>query len=89
MAYFVPCKKTITGKETTRFFVDNVYRYHGLSDDIITNRGPQFVSKFWRSLFGILKVDIKLSSAFHPQIDGQMERVNQVLEQHLKCTINY
>jgi hypothetical protein len=70
MAHFVPCKKTITGEEIARFFVDNVYRYRGLLDDIISDRGPQFVSKFWRSLFEILKVDIKLSSAFHPQTKG-------------------
>ena len=55
----------------------------------MSDRGTQFVSKFWRSLFEILKVDIKLSSAFHPQTDGQTERVNQVLEQYLRSTINY
>ena len=89
MAHFIPCKKTSSSEDTTRFFLDNVYRYHGLPDDIVSDRGTQFVSKFWRSLFEILKVDIKLSSAFHPQTDGQTERVNQVLEQYLRCTINY
>jgi transposase InsO family protein len=87
--HFISCTKTITGEEIARLFVDNVYRYRGLPDDIISDRGPQFISKFWRSLFEILKVDIKLSSAFHPQIDDQTERVNQVLEQYLRCTINY
>jgi transposase InsO family protein len=89
MVHFVPCTKTITREEIVRLFVDNIYRYLGLHDDIISDRGPQFMSKFWRSLFEILKVDIKLSSTFHPQTDGQMERVNQVLEQYLRCTINY
>ena len=89
MAHFVPCKKTITGEDTAKLFIDNIYQYHGLPDDIVSDRGPQFVSKFWQSLFKILKVEIKLSSAFHPQTDGQMERVNQVLEQYLHCTINY
>jgi hypothetical protein len=70
MAHFVPCKKTITREETTKLFVDNAYQYCGLSDDIISDRGPQFVSKFWRSLFEILKVDIKLFSVFHPQTNG-------------------
>ena len=51
--------------------------------------GPQFVSKFWQSLFKILEVEIKLSLAFHLQTDGQTERVNQVMEQYLHCTINY
>jgi hypothetical protein len=89
MAHFVPCKKTSSSEDTARLFLDNVYRYHGLPDDIVSDRGTQFVSKFWRSLFEILKVDIKLSSAFHPQTDGQTERVNQVLEQYLRCSINY
>jgi hypothetical protein len=66
-----------------------VYKYHGLPDDIISDRGTQFTSKFWQSLFKILQVKINLSSAYHPQTDGQIERVNQVLEQYLRCFINY
>ena len=89
MAHFVPCNKTVTGEETARLFIDNVYKYHGLPDDIISDRCTQFTSKFWQSLFKILQVEIKLSSAYHPQIDGQTERVNQVLEQYLRCSINY
>ena len=61
MAHFVPCQKTITGEDTTKLFFDNIFRYHGLSDDIVCDRGPQFVSKFWQSLFKILQVEIKLS----------------------------
>jgi transposase InsO family protein len=71
MAHFVPCNKTITGKETTRLFLENVYKYHGLPNDIIFDRGTQFTSKFWQSLFKILQVKINLSSAYHPQTDGQ------------------
>ncbi len=89
MAHFIPCHKTVTGEETARLFVDNVYRFHGLPNDIISDRGTQFTSKFWQSLFKILGVEIKLSSAYHPQTDGQTERINQVLEQYLRCSINY
>ena len=89
MAHFVSCKKTITSEDTAKLFIDNIYRYHGLPGDIVSDRGPQFVSKFWQSLFMILQVEIKLSLAFHPQIDGQTEQVNQILEQYLGCTINY
>ena len=89
MAHFDPCNKTSSSEDTARLFLDNVYRYHGLPDDIVSDRGTQFVSKFWRSLFEILKVDIKLSSAFYPQTDGQTERVNQVFDQYLRCSINY
>lgn len=89
MAHFFLYKKTIIGEETATLFLDNVYCYYVLRDDIISDRGSHFVSKFWRSLFDILKVGIKLSSAFHRQIDTQMQQVNQVLEQYLRCTINY
>jgi IS30 family transposase len=89
MAHFIPCNKRVASEETTRLFMDNIYKYHGLPNDIISDRGLQFTSKFWQSLFKILKVKIKLSSAYHPQTDGQIERINQVLEQYLRYTINY
>jgi transposase InsO family protein len=71
MAHFMPCNKTVTSEEIARFFINYIYRYHGLPNDIIFNRGSQFTSKFRQSLFKILKVKIKLSSTYHPQIDGQ------------------
>jgi len=83
MAHFIPYKKTIIGEETTKVFINNIYRYPGLPDDIISNRRPQYISKFWQLLFEILKVKIKLLLAFHPQTNGQIEQVNQVLEQCL------
>jgi len=89
MAHFIPCKKTITRKKPTKLFIDNIYHYHGLSDNIIFDCGPQFIFKFWQLLLKILKVKIKFSLVFHSQTDGQTERVNQVLEQHLRCTMNY
>ena len=89
MAHFVSCKKTLSNKDTTKLFLDNVYRYQGLSDDIVSNQGTQFVSKFWRSFFKILKGGYQAFFDFHPQTNGQTKRVNQILEQYLKCTINY
>jgi hypothetical protein len=87
MVHFMPFNKTATCEETARLFMDNIYKYHGLLDDIISNRGSQFTSKLWQSLFRILKIKIKLSSIYHLQTDGQTEKVNQVLEQCLCCTI--
>jgi hypothetical protein len=89
MAHFMPYNKMVTGEETVRLFMDNIYKYHGLHDDIISDCGSHMTSKFWQPLFKILKVKIKLSSAYHPQTDGQTKRVNQVLEHYLCCTINY
>ena len=89
MAHFIPCTKDITSEQTALLVFQNVIRLHGLPDNIISDRGPQFASRFWSRIFGLLGTDINLSSAFHPQTDGQSERVNQVLEQYLRCTINY
>ena len=88
-AHFVPCMKFLSSENTARLFRDNEYRYHGLLDDIVFDWRSQFVVEFWRSLFEILRVDINLSSTFYPQTDGQIERINQVLEQYLWCSINY
>jgi hypothetical protein len=67
----------------------NIVRLHGLPDEIISNRGAQFMSNFWKRLFQILGTSTKFSMTFHPKIDGQTERVNQVLEQYLRCMIIY
>ena len=70
MAHFILCNKiVVTGEEMARLFINNIYKYHGLPDDIISDRGMQFMSKFWQSLFKILQVEIKLPSAYHSQMD--------------------
>ena len=89
MAHFIPCTTSISASETADLFYRHVFRLHGMPQDIISDRGPQFVSHFWKQFFKLLQVEIKLSSAFHPQTDGQTERVNQILEQYLRCFINY
>jgi transposase InsO family protein len=89
MAHFIPCTKTIVREETTKLFLDNIYLIHGLPNDIILDKGTQFTSNFWRGLFQLLGVKINLSTTYHPQTDGQTDRVHQILEQYLCCTINY
>ena len=71
-----------------RLFRDHVWRNHGLPDQIISDRGPQFVSAFTRELNRLLGIQTSLSTAFHPQTDGQTERVNQEIEQYLRIFIN-
>ena len=88
MAHFIPCSKAISGLETTNLILANVVRLHGLPDDIISDRGAPFISHFWKRLFHILDTTTKLLMTFHPQIDGQMECVNQVLEQYLRCEVS-
>ena len=54
MTHFVPCNKSIIGEEAARLFLENIYKYHGLPNDIISDQGTRFISKFWQSLFKIL-----------------------------------
>jgi transposase InsO family protein len=89
MAHFTPCSKSITVEETAQLILDEIVRLHGLPEEIVSDRGPQFASKFWHRLFELLGVDIRLSSVFHPETDGQTERTNQTFEQYLRCTVNY
>jgi transposase InsO family protein len=69
MAHFIPCTKTITGEETAKLFLDNIYRIHRLPNDIISDRGTQYTSNFWKGLFQLLGVKINLSTLYHPQTD--------------------
>jgi transposase InsO family protein len=89
MAHFIPCTKIITGEETTKLFLDNIFRIYGLPNDIVSDSETQFTSNFWRGLFQLFGIKVNLSTAYHPQTDGQTERVNQILEQYLRCIVNF
>ncbi len=89
MAHFIPCLTTATAEQTADLFMRNIFRLHGAPSEIISDRGPQFSSTFWKSFFTLLGTKVKLSTAYHPQTDGQSERTNQTLEQFLRCYINY
>lgn len=86
-AHFIPCTGLPSAKDTADLVVQNVFRFHGVPDEVISDRGVQFTSKFWRSFCTSLEIDINLSTAFHPQSNGQTERTNQTLEQYLRCYI--
>ena len=86
---FSSCAKTISVEETTNIFLKNVVRLHAFSDDVTCDRRPQFVSHFCWRLFQTLGTIVNLSSSYHPQIDGQIERVNQILEQYLRYSLRY
>ncbi|KAG1957249.1 retrotransposable element [Pimephales promelas] len=75
--HFIPLPKLPSAKETALIVVDHVFRIHGLPTDVVSDRGPQFVSKFGKSFVG-----------FHPQSNGQTERANQDLERVLRCLVS-
>jgi len=89
MVHFIPTTKKTSAEGLARLFGDNVWKLHGLPESIISDRGPQFTAGLMRELNEILGIKSKLSIAFHPQMDGQTERVNQELEQYLRMFIDY
>lgn len=89
MAHFIPCLETIDSVNLANLFVIHIFKHHGLPESIISDRGPLFLSNFWQSLLRQLKVNSQLSSAYHPQTDGQAERTNAILEQYLRMYCNY
>ena len=85
---FVPTKKTVTTPKLARLFVENVYRLYGLPSNIVSDRDRKFNGHFWRAVFSKLDTKLNLSTADHPQTDGQTERVNQVLEDMLRAYVS-
>jgi hypothetical protein len=80
MVHFVACKEKVSAKKFAELYVDHVFRLHGLSRESITDRDVRFTSAFWQELTELLGTRIVMSSSFHPQTDGQTERVNLTLE---------
>ena len=72
-----------------RLFRDNVWKLHGLPESMVLDRGPQFAAELTKELNRMLGIKKKLSTAFHPQMDGQIERMNQELEQYLQFFIKH
>ena len=68
-------------------FVEGIVKLHGMSQSIVSDRDPIFISKFWQEFFKMLCTQLKMSSAYHPQMDGQFEVVNHCVEQYLRCFI--
>ncbi|KAI3366347.1 hypothetical protein L3Q82_000507 [Scortum barcoo] len=88
MTHFIPLPKLTTAKQTAQIMINQVFRIHGLPCDIVSDRGPQFIAAF---LEGVLSAPhgatVSLSSGYHPESNGQTERLNQELETCLKCLV--
>ena len=80
MAHFLPYTKEITSEDTVGIVMHEAFRHHGLHHNIISDRGRQFISKFWKHVFKLLKVTYNLSAGYNPQTDGQAKCANQTLE---------
>jgi hypothetical protein len=87
-AYFLPCNTTITSQGVANLYRDHIFKEHGLPKKVISDRGSQFVSGFIKGLYQNLGIKANPSTAYHPQTDGQTERVNQELEEYLRIYVN-
>ena len=82
-SHFILVKSTYKANAITKIFMKDIFRLHGLPKEIIFVRNTKFTSIFWKSLFADLGTKLNSNTACHPQTDGQIERVNQVLEDML------
>src|SRR3954469_16966751 len=89
MTHFAPTKTTTSAPDTACIFFDHVFRLHGLPKSIVSDRDAKFTSKFWKTLFQTMGTKLAMSTAFHPQTDGQTERANRTLEDMLQAFTGY
>ena len=89
MVHFTLCKSTWNAEEVAWAFLRDIFSKHGLPENVTSDRDPKFVSHFWKSVNSILDIKLNMSSANHPQTDGQSERTIHTLEQYLRYYINY
>ena len=87
MAHFIPTRTTATAADTLELLADRLVRYHGLPRVLVSDRDARFVSELWELFCKRFKIKRALSSAWHPQADGQTERVHRTLEQILRAYI--
>jgi len=89
MAHFIATIEKMLVEGLVKLFQDHIWKLHGLPQSIISDRGVQFVAGMIKELNNLLGIQMKLSIAYHPQTDGQTERLNQELEQYLRVFINH
>jgi transposase InsO family protein len=87
--HLIPSKETMDAPELAHLFLTHIIANHGVPKYIISDRDKLFTSKFWKSLSDLMGIDHRLSTAYHPQTNGQTERTNQTIEQYLRHYVNY
>ena len=88
MVHLIPCRETVDAVKTAELFWTHVGKLHGIPRCIYSDRGPQFCNKFWKALWQSFGTSLKYSSAYHPQTQGMVERMNSVVGQTLRCLVH-
>src|SRR5260370_14996377 len=86
---FIPTYDTINSPELAQLFLTHIFSKNGVPSDVTSNQGTKIVSDFFCSLGKLLQMELHFTSGYHPEGDGQTERINQVLEQYLRAYTNY
>jgi hypothetical protein len=86
-AHFIPVKLTCKAIDIANIFMKEIFRLHGMPKEIVFDRDMKFISNFWKSLMVGLGTKLLFNIAYHPQTDGQTERVNQILEYMLRMHV--
>lgn len=87
--HITACHETATADDAATMYIKDIFKHHGTPRQIITDRGPQFASKYLHAIYKKLGIKPTMSTVFHPQTDGQTERWNQEIEQYLRTFIDY
>lgn len=85
MVHFIPVPSLASTEEIAEAFLENVVRLHGFPVDVVSDRSPQLILKFWKAICDLLTSFVSLLSGYHPQSIGETERLNQELEKGLRC----
>ena len=88
VAHFVAVKSTNSASDIAQIFIREIVRLHEIPNNIVSDRDAKFASKFWQSLFQAVGTQLSISLAYHPETDGQTERLNQVIEDMLRAYCN-
>jgi hypothetical protein len=86
-AHFVPFKSTCKAIYITNIFMKDIFILHGMPKEIISNRDTKFTSRFWKSLMAGFETTLLFSTTYHPQMNGQTKRVNQILEYMIRMHV--
>jgi hypothetical protein len=90
VAHFIPIKTTYSGPQLTELYMSRIVCLHGVLKKIVSDRGTQFTLRFWERLHETLDTQLCFSYAYHPQTDGQVKGVNQIVEDMLRaCALQY
>jgi len=89
-AHFLPMKVGQPVSKLVQLYINEIIRLHGTAVSIVSDRDPRFTSRFWESLQKCLGTQLRLSTSYHPQTDGQSERTIQTMEDMLRaCVIEF